>query len=243
MTKGLVSRLLKSLIRLMRWSLLLLGAGFAIVIVFSLTSWPFWILYSWGLGQKPECAQPAAIIMLGAAGMPGEGNLMRCYFAAQAAMDFPDIPLIVALPGDTADSTGTLALIAGELISKGVSASRIVFENEGTNTRWQALNVVGKAMADTAGCVALVTSPDHMYRSIRTFRMVGFRQIYPVTASEGYIHTDLAFTRSDTGGRTAVPDVGNNIGLRYRFWTHLKYTILITREGLAIGYYKLNGWI
>ena len=34
-----------------------------------------------------------------------------------------------------------------------------------------------------------------------------------------------------------------DINLRYRFWTHLKYEILIIREFSALTYYKLSGWI
>lgn len=226
-----------------RYLLLVLGVLFLSVILFSLTSWPFWILYHWGFDTKPECATPGAIVLLGAAGMPGEGNLMRCYFTADIAHQFPDVPVVIALPGDTSDTTGALHLMRKELVTKGVNHTRIRFENIGTNTRWQALNIRDIPLVDTTACLALVTSPDHMLRSICTFRKAGFTHIYPVTAAEGYIRADLTFTRSNTGGKALIPDVGKNIGLRYRLWTHLKYTILIVRELLALGYYKINGWI
>lgn len=226
-----------------RYLLLALGVFFLSVLIFSLTSWPFWILHHWGFAYKPQCPQPEVIVLLGAAGMPGEGNLMRCYFTAEVANQYPEVPVVIALPGDTADTSGALCLMRKELVTKGVSSSRIGFEYIGTNTRWQALNVRDRSLADTSACLALVTSPDHMRRSILTFRKAGFSHIYPVTAAEGYIRADLTFTRRETGGKSLIPDVGSNIGLRYRLWTHLKYSILIVRELLALGYYKINGWI
>ena len=38
-------------------------------------------------------------------------------------------------------------------------------------------------------------------------------------------------------------DIGNNITLRYQFWTQLHYEELLLREVFALAYYKLKGWI
>jgi hypothetical protein len=61
---------------------------------------------------------------------------------------------------------------------------------------------------------------------------------------ENAIEANLYFDDAKLGGnKTFVPEVGGNIEVRYQFWNHLKYEILITRELFALGYYKLRGWI
>ena len=45
------------------------------------------------------------------------------------------------------------------------------------------------------------------------------------------------------GNKTLLPNVGSNTSVRYQFWNHLKYEIMIAREMTALTYYKLRGWI
>jgi len=89
----------------------------------------------------------------------------------------------------------------------------------------------------------IVTSPEHLRRAVLTFKKAGFLKVDGVPAFEEAIESDLSFTGRRLGGRRWVPDIGNNITLRYQFWTQLHYEVLILREVFALGYYKLQGWI
>ncbi|NQV03508.1 MAG: YdcF family protein [Bacteroidia bacterium] len=91
--------------------------------------------------------------------------------------------------------------------------------------------------------VLLITSPEHLYRAVLTFRKAGFEHVYGLSAFESDIESDISFAARKLGGRRWVPDVGTSITLRYQFWTQLHYEILIIREWVAISYYWLMGWI
>ncbi|MFH1936694.1 MAG: ElyC/SanA/YdcF family protein, partial [Bacteroidota bacterium] len=91
--------------------------------------------------------------------------------------------------------------------------------------------------------VLLITSPEHLYRAVLTFRKAGFEQVNGLPAFESDVESDISFSSKKLGGRRWVPDVGESITLRYQFWTQLQYEILILREWMAIGYYWLMGWI
>jgi len=73
--------------------------------------------------------------------MPSESGLMRCWYAAKAAGYFPHSKVIIALPGDTADSLSSVIGMKKELIIRGIAPERIMFEDSGTNTRAQAVNI------------------------------------------------------------------------------------------------------
>ena len=57
------------------------------------------------------------------------------------------------------------------------------------------------------------------------------------------MEADFSFNDEKLGGNKAIPNIGNNIQLRYQFWNHLGYQIRVYREYLAIAFYKLKGWI
>jgi len=187
--------------------------------------------------QKPE-----TIVMMGGGGMPSESNLMRCWYVARAAEKFPEAKILIAMPGDLGDSLSTPSLLAGELLLRGVHKETIFFENVGKNTRYQALE--GAKILDADECVLIITSPEHMRRSILCFEKAGFRQVSGLPAFENDIETDMKFEDDHLGGNTImIPDVGGSISLRYRLWTHLQYEIKVSREFIALGYYWLRGWI
>jgi hypothetical protein len=115
----------------------------------------------------------------------------------------------------------------------------------GTNTRSQALqlqNFNGEKL--TSKAILLVSSPEHMRRAVKTFRKAGFTHVSALPAFESALEANLLFKDKDLGGnKLTVPDIGGSISVRYQFWNHLKYEILIAREIAALGYYKLRGWI
>lgn len=238
--------------------------SFALVgIILAFTSAPFWIWYGLGTSKAGITGPPAYIVVLGGSGIPGESGLMRTFYAGYAAEQFPDATVIVALPGDTADSLSSVSRMRDELIHRGIAEERILVEDSGTNTRAQALRVremildagcripdTGFGMKDTipriahrASRILLITSPEHLYRAVLTFRNVGFDEVDGLPTFGSDIECDLSFSSKKLGGRKWVPDVGESITLRYQFWTQLQYEILILREWMAIGYYWLMGWI
>lgn len=222
-----------------------LGALFFVALLLSFTSIPFWGLYWLGTSESKKVEKPDCIVMLGGGGMPSESNLMRAFFVYKAAMQYPESHIVISSPGDTADLNSTSRLIAAELITKGIDRNRILYENIGTNTRMEAMQMRklnGGQMTQKA--ILLVTSPEHMRRSVLVFRKAGFRRISALPAFENALEADLTFNDDELGGnKTMIPNVGGNINLRYQFWNHLKYEILIIREMAALGYYWLRGWI
>lgn len=212
-------------------------------VILSFTSLPFWAHYYLGISSDPLDKNPDALVVLGGSGMPSTESLMRTYYASEAALKYPKARIIIALPGDTLDAESSVRLMARELILHGVDSTRISYENLGTNTRWEALNIKQRFYPDSSPVVLLVTSPAHIYRSVKTFQKVGFEKVGGL-ASFGKAHEDdLEFDAAELGGQYGVPDVGNQISLRYAVWSRLHIQISVVREYMAIAYYWLMGWI
>lgn len=222
-----------------------LGLLFMVMIVLSFTTLPFWGYYWLGTSKSKITGKPDYIVLLGGGGMPSESNLMRSYYVCKVARELPDSRIVIATPGDTADIRSTARLIATELMDKGIDKHRIFYENVGTNTRMEALQMRelnGESLMQKS--LLLVTSPEHMRRSILVFKKAGFTRINALPAFENALEANLIFKDDELGGnKTLIPNVGGSISLRYQFWNHLKYEILIARELTALGYYKLRGWI
>jgi len=182
---------------------------------------------------------------LGGGGMPSESSLMRAYFVHRAAVESPESRIVISIPGNPADSLSTARMVAAELIRKGIAPERILYEQTATNTRSEALQLI-RFNQDilTNQPVLLVTSPEHMRRSVLVFRKAGFTQVSALPTFENAIEADLFFDDDRLGGKkTIIPDIGNHTSVRYQFWNHLKYEILIARELAALSYYWLRGWI
>lgn len=223
------------------------GAGilFLTALVLSFTSLPFWGYYWLGTSQSGSVDHPEYIILLGGGGMPSESNLMRAFFVFRAAAESPESKIVISIPGDPTDPNCTARLVAAELICKGIDAHRILYEQLGTNTRSQALNLKGFNSENLLNkSILLVTSPEHMRRAVLVFKKAGFTNLSSLPAFENALEANLNFKDDDLGGNNLpVPDIGNHTSVRYQFWNHLKYEILIAREIAALSYYKLKGWI
>lgn len=229
-------------LRILRIFFVLWGIFCLAIIVLAFTTLPFWGIHWLGTSKAGLKWKPETIILLGGGGMPSESNLMRSWFAGQAARSFPEANLVIAMPGDISDSLSTPQLMKNELVLRGINPQQIHFENEGTNTRAQALNC--EKLLDNSKTILLVTSPDHTRRAVLCFQKVGFEKVTALPAFENATEADLAFQDDELGGRkTAAPDVGQSIQMRYQVWNHLKYEITFAREMLALSYYKLRGWI
>jgi uncharacterized SAM-binding protein YcdF (DUF218 family) len=240
------------LLKIVRVILYFLGAIFLISIILAFTTAPFWIWYGFSTKYAGINRPPDYIVVLGGGGMPSESGLIRCWYAAKTARQFPKARVIISLPGDTSSIQSSVNLMKKEMIIRGVDKDRIILEAAGTNTRAQAMQV--KKLVDTlinssvhqlinSSAILIVTSPEHLSRSVLTFKNAGFPRVDGVPAFEKVIESDITFNDTILGGRKWIPGVGGNLALRYQFWTQMRYEGMMFREFLAIVYYKLKGWI
>lgn len=229
-------------LRILRNLLVLFGIFFSICVILAFTTLPFWGYHWLGTSKSELIEKPRTIILLGGGGMPSESNLMRSWYTEKAAKNFRNANIVIVMPGDISDSLSTPQLMKKELILRGLSSERILFEYEGTNTRAQALNCQG--IIKMQNSILLISSPEHMRRAVLCFQKIGFEKVYALPAFENATEADLSFKDDELGGnKILVPDVGKSISIRYQVWNHLKYEILIAREMIALSYYKLRGWI
>ena len=129
-----------------------------------------------------------------------------------------------------------------ELVLRGIDSSRIQLETNGRNTRAPALAI--SKLTGTQRPTVLVTSPEHMYRSILTFRKAGMLLLGGEAAFERALDSELSLQQDQLGGRSIpLSGAGDELQLRYQFWNHLKYQLLCYREYAAIAYYRLKDWL
>ena len=235
-------KLNKSLIKkIFRRFFISLGVVFIIMIILSFTSLPFWMYYYLGISHNNIKENPKYIVVLGGGGIPSESGLMRSYKAVEASKKYPNAKLIVALPGEVDDSSSSVNLMRHEIISRGIDSLKIILEPKGTNTRMQAIKI--SKMVNFNANILIVTSPEHMYRATRTFIKAGLKNTGGEPAFEEAIESALSYNDDELGGNKYILDIGDNTQLRYQFWNHFKYQIIVYREYFAIAYYKLKGWI
>lgn len=233
--------LLKKIRHCFRRTIYLLGVGALLMVFLSFTSIPFWAWYHLGIAGNKAC-EPAYIVVMGAGGMPGPEGLMRCYYASIAAKRFPSARIIIALPVDPRyfhDSHPQR--MAHELIIRGVDSSRIAYEIRGINTRSQAENIKQMLGGDTLHCLLVITSPEHTFRSVATFRKLGFLYVASMASFSSELPATGLLPEGKTSALQTTPD--NWPLLRYNFWNYLKLEITVLREYLAIFWYWIRGWI
>lgn len=229
----------RMVLRFMKRLITSLGICFLILCAFAFTRVPFDV-HRW-LGKSSDISElkPAALIMMGGSGMPSESNLIRLYYVATLAAQFPTTEVYILHPTDTA----VTSLMANHLSEMSVATNRIHLSLKGTNTREQAIELYQKYPALANREVVLVSSPENMYRSLKVFRKAGFSNVKGVSAFENAMFVSLKYDHTKIGGTSMAPDVSDNLDLRYNFWNYLKLEITCMREFTAIAYYKLNGWI
>lgn len=224
----------------------LYGSGilFLLLLILAFTTLPFWAYYRLATGTGSIRKTPSTIVMLSGAGIPSESGLIRVWYTAGIARSVPEARIILAVPGNISDTLGDARRIAKELILRGVSPDRIFYAGEGRNTRGQALEIAGMIKgADRSAPLTLVTSPEHVCRAVLSFRKAGFPEVSGLPAFDNTLNADLGFNDQDLKGNKYAPPIGRNLQVRYQFWNHLKYEVLVIREYFALSYYKLRGWI
>jgi uncharacterized SAM-binding protein YcdF (DUF218 family) len=244
LTKQMAKNITKSIdfLGILRFFFIAAGIFCVAAVIVAFTTLPFWGIHWLGTSKSALNWEPKNIVLLGGGGMPSESNLMRSWYAARAVSSFPQAALVIAMPGNPDDSLSTPRLIKKEIMLRGANPEIIRFENRGTNTRAQALHC--QKMLDISEPVLLITSPEHARRAVLCFQKAGFEKVNALPAFENATEANLVFKAAELGGRkTVAPDVGESISVRYQVWNHLKYEITFIREMLAMGYYKMRGWI
>ncbi len=216
------------------------GAFFLLMLIISFTTLPFWGIYQLGIFQSNHSSKPDVIVVMGGSGMPSQTALIRTYYAAQISSKYPLVPIIIALPDNLISNNSPLKQMEKELRMRGVR-SEVIFENKGTNTRGQALNI--KKMLGKDKSLLIVSSPEHIYRSVQSFKKLGFSKVTSCAAFEKDLNQKLIFNSEQLGGKSYMPEIGESNQLRYQFWNHLVYEIILLREYTAILYYKMQAWI
>lgn len=214
------------------------GVLFLLLIALAFTRLPFDAHRALGTVAGACISAPDAIVVLGGSGMPSGAELLRLDRAAVLAAEWPGAAVLVVHPGDTA----VIHRMRDELRMKGVRSDRITLVNEGDNTRAQALALATRFPA-TRPTVAVVTAPENMYRTVRTFRRAGFDRTCGAPAWDHAMDHDFAYDHRRIGGKAWTPDVSGDTRVRYTFWNYLKLEITCVREYVAIAYYWVNDWI
>jgi len=228
---------------LLRTFLIITGSFFVLLCLLAFTTLPFYAYYNLATSNSRIKSKPAVIVMLSGAGIPSENGLIRAYYTAKLALQVPEARIFIAVPGNLNDSLSDPFKIADELCLHGISRNRIFFAAEGKNTRSQAMQLASLLGKNLNQPVTLVTSPEHMRRAVLSFRKCRFTNVSGLPTFENSLEDDLAFDDNALKGNKLAPDIGHNLQLRYQFWNHLKYEIIIIREYAALSYYKMRGWI
>jgi len=233
--KKILNQIIRLSLKIGKWFLLFFGTFSFIIFLLSFTDIPYYAYHNLGTGYPKLSKEPNVIVVLGGAGMPSPDGLIRTYYASEAANKYKTAKIIIALPYNEVDSLHQLELMANELIIKGIDSMRIIYEPLGFNTRSQALNIGSMFNNKEQLALLIVTTPEHMYRSIKTFKNVGFVKVGGLPTFEKPI--------DESKLRDTEKNEGVNLSFRYNMWSYLNYELLVLREYCAIFYYKLKGWI
>lgn len=220
--------------------LLIIGMVSLTALLLALTPAPFYMHYALGNDPGKEDADafhPDRIVMFGGAGMPSESNLMRLYHTAEYAQRF-SVPVIIVHPEDPVCK----AEMTRFLVQSGIPEHRIQFMEQGSNTRSQVMELAQSDPQLLEAELLVVTATEHLRRTVKTMRKAGFQHVRGAAAREATVDFDLSLKGKELQGNKAVPTV-KSTNLRYTFWNYLQLEITCFREYIALGYYKLKGWI
>ncbi len=235
----------KAIGRVLRNTLFVFGAFAFFLIILAFTSIPFWARYNLGVKYNSYSKPIKTIVLMGGGGYPSKSVLMRMYYTAKLSQHYPDAEIVVAIPGDTANFKGTaMQTVQGLIENYQIDSTIIRIENKGVNTRQQAMYVSKMEEQNIVHePLLIVTSTEHVYRSVRAFRKVGLTSTFGQPTLNSALESNLEYQDDELGGNQLVPDVGASISIRYKFWDYLQYEIQVAREYIAIAYYKVKGWI
>jgi hypothetical protein len=87
----------------------------------------------------------------------------------------------------------------------------------------------------------IVSSPEHIYRCVKTFRKQGFTHVNGLPTFEQSTDDDVFYSPGEK--KDVLKRTERNVALRYNMWSYLQYEILVLREATAIAYYRLKGFM
>ena len=222
---------MRILIKSIKIIFFILGILFSVMILLAFTSRPFYAYFR--LGQNPDknasLHHPQQVVMFGGAGMPSEDNLMRLYHTAALARHF-EIPVLLVHPKDSLCQAEMTRLL------KQGGINNIRYMTSGSNTRSQAVELIADYPELAEEEIIVVTSPEHLRRTMKCLHKVGFNHVIGKAAYPATVDFDLSLKKQKLGGNEAIPSV-ESVKMRY------KLEITCVREYLALGYYKIKGWI
>lgn len=208
-----------------------------VFVLLAFTQLPYWAYYNLAVTKDGLKENPDYIVVMGGDGMPSPSGLMRLYFGIEKAKIYSDSKIILALPYNQFDSTYQLNLMAHEMVQKGIDTNRILFEPNGFNTRSQ-VEYIEKMVDKKSQALLIVTSPEHMFRCLASFRKYGFEKVGGTPTFETPSDEEMLKDRSKSkDGRV------KHLALRYNMWSYMQYEIIVMREYAAICYYWFKGWI
>jgi uncharacterized SAM-binding protein YcdF (DUF218 family) len=217
------------------------GILFSFLILLSFTDYPYFAFHWLGTSQCKPIQSPEYIVVMGAGGLPGAESLLRCYYAAGMADSFPESKIIVAFPvGEGAFVGSENESMVSELLNRGIASDRIQCETKGTNTYSQAKEIVS-IISNNEASMLIVSSPEHIYRCIKTFHKQGFTTVNGLPAFEQPTNNEVFYTADDK--KNIIKRTERNVMFRYNMWSYLQYEILVFRELAAISYYKVKGYM
>lgn len=233
---------MKITIKVLKILFITIGAVFIALLILATTPAPFYMHRS--LGDDPFCKndstkvfKPDYVVMFGGASMPSESNLIRLFYTAQIAKKI-NSPIIIVHPEDSTSNAEMLRF----LTNYGISEQQIEFSTQGSNTRSQALGLKESFPRLSEQKIAVITSPEHINRTIRCLHKCGFDNIVGIAAYENPVDFDLTLKNIKLKGNELIPNI-ESTNARYTFWNYLKLEITCFREYFAIAYYFAKGWI
>jgi len=239
---GLAGKYLNKAARIFKILMMALGTFTFALIILSFTDQPFWIYYWLGTSKSEVNFRPDYIVVMGAGGMPGPDGLMRCHFAAKAAKKYPGSKIIITLPsGDNNPEKSEAWKMYQEIAKDSVQTDRFLFETKGTSTRTQAGFIREMLNSDSTFGLVVVSSPEHVYRSVLTFKKLGFTKVAGFPAFEHAFDQSLLLTENEK--KDKLKNLDRSLDLRYNMWNYLKIEIILIREFFALTYYKIMGYI
>ncbi len=206
-------------------------------VLLSFTQLPYWAYYHLAVTKDCLSTKPDVIVVMGGDGMPSPSGLMRTYFGIRKAQIYPEAKIILALPYNLTDSTRQLSLMAHQFVQNDIDTNRIQFEPNGFSTHSQAKEIA-KLIDDKSQALLIVTSPEHMFRCLATFRKIGFTNVGGTPTFETPSDEEKLKDKSEDE-KSRI----RHLSLRYNMWSYMQYEIIVLREYAAITYYWFQGWI
>ena len=230
----------KKVKRFIHLTLLIIGAVALIMVVLSFTDLPYYAYHKLGTTNTKLSSAPTHIVLFGGSGMPTPDGLIRAYYTAEIANKYDSIYIIIANPDELLAIRDTAASYTHELVIRGIDSNRIRYDTIGYNTYTQAINIANMIFTDTTKfkTVLVVTTPEHMYRSVKCLQKAGIDSVGGVASFELPLDEEMLVKK---GKLTKLEK--DKLNLRYNMWSYLNYELVVMREYLAIGYYKLRGRI